>query len=68
MDILFFGDREISEPGLIVPHPRLAERAFVLVPLAEIAPDKLHKGTSIAELARNSDQSGMTIQQGPDWL
>ena len=68
MDILFFGNREISQPGLIVPHPRLAERAFVLVPLAEIAPDKLHKGTSIAELARNSDQSGMTIQQGPDWL
>ena len=34
MDILFFGNREISEPGLIVPHPRLAERAFVLVPLA----------------------------------
>ncbi len=37
LDILLFGDRAISEPGLEIPHPRLAERAFVLVPLAEIA-------------------------------
>ncbi len=68
MDILFFGNREISEPGLIVPHPRLADRAFVLVPLTEIAPEKMHKGRSIAELALKSDQSGMKVQQGPDWL
>ena len=68
MDILFFGDREISEPGLIVPHPRLVDRAFVLVPLAEIAPVKMHKGKSIAKLAVESDQSGMTVQQGSDWL
>lgn len=68
MDILFFGDREISEPGLIVPHPRLAERAFVLVPLAQIAPEKMHKGKPVSELALKSDQSGMTVQQGPDWF
>ena len=38
LDILLFGNRKISEPGLEIPHPRLAERAFVLVPLNEIAP------------------------------
>jgi 2-amino-4-hydroxy-6-hydroxymethyldihydropteridine diphosphokinase len=37
LDILLFGDREIDAPGLVVPHPRLRERAFVLVPLAEVA-------------------------------
>jgi 2-amino-4-hydroxy-6-hydroxymethyldihydropteridine diphosphokinase len=37
LDLLLFGERKISEPGLNVPHPRLAERAFVLVPLNEIA-------------------------------
>jgi 2-amino-4-hydroxy-6-hydroxymethyldihydropteridine diphosphokinase len=39
MDILLHGERVLDEPGLHVPHPHLAQRAFVLVPLAEIAPD-----------------------------
>jgi 2-amino-4-hydroxy-6-hydroxymethyldihydropteridine diphosphokinase len=38
LDLLLFGDREVSEPGLTVPHPRLAERAFALEPLAELDP------------------------------
>ena len=38
LDILFHGDLILSEPGLEIPHPRLAQRAFVLVPLHEIAP------------------------------
>jgi len=38
LDLLLYGDQEIDEPGLIVPHPRMGERAFVLAPLAEIAP------------------------------
>jgi 2-amino-4-hydroxy-6-hydroxymethyldihydropteridine diphosphokinase len=42
LDLLLYGDRVISLPGLVVPHPRLAERKFVLVPLAEIAPDAVH--------------------------
>jgi 2-amino-4-hydroxy-6-hydroxymethyldihydropteridine diphosphokinase len=37
LDILLFGDLEICEPGLDIPHPRLVERAFVLIPLNEIA-------------------------------
>jgi 2-amino-4-hydroxy-6-hydroxymethyldihydropteridine diphosphokinase len=36
LDLLLYGDRVIEEPGLIVPHPRMHERAFVLLPLAEI--------------------------------
>jgi 2-amino-4-hydroxy-6-hydroxymethyldihydropteridine diphosphokinase len=39
LDLLVFGEREVSEPGLTVPHPRLAERAFALEPLAELDPD-----------------------------
>ena len=38
LDLLLYADERIDEPGLVVPHPRLHERAFVLVPLAEIAP------------------------------
>lgn len=39
LDLLLYGDEQIDEPGLTVPHPRLHERAFVLEPLAEIAAD-----------------------------
>lgn len=42
IDILFYGDRVVETPELVVPHPRLTERAFVLIPLAEIAPDLVH--------------------------
>ncbi len=42
IDILFYGRRIIETPGLTVPHPRIAERAFVLAPLAEIAPSMVH--------------------------
>ncbi len=53
IDIIAFEDLEIDESGLTLPHPRLFERAFVLVPLAEIAPDRKIKGITIADaLAR----------------
>jgi len=42
LDLLLFGDRMVRETGLQVPHPLLAQRAFVLVPLAEVAPDAVH--------------------------
>jgi 2-amino-4-hydroxy-6-hydroxymethyldihydropteridine diphosphokinase len=38
LDVLIYGDLILDEPGLTIPHSRLGERAFVLVPLAEIAP------------------------------
>jgi len=45
IDILYFGEKEILEKDLIVPHPRMAERRFVLLPLSTIRPDMLVKGT-----------------------
>lgn len=42
LDILLFGDRVIDRPGLQIPHPRMAERRFVLKPLVHIAPDAIH--------------------------
>ena len=42
IDILFFGERIMRTSSLVIPHPRLHERKFILVPLAEIAPDLLH--------------------------
>jgi len=42
IDILFYDDITSEQPGLVIPHPCIPERAFVLVPLAEIAPDYLH--------------------------
>jgi len=58
LDILVFGDRLIDEPGLHVPHPHLHERAFVLLPLAEIAPDLIVPGHGrVDDLARRIDAS-----------
>jgi 7,8-dihydro-6-hydroxymethylpterin-pyrophosphokinase len=52
IDILFYGDSVIRTEDLTVPHPRVAERAFVLVPLSEIAPRMVHplSRTTIADL------------------
>jgi 2-amino-4-hydroxy-6-hydroxymethyldihydropteridine diphosphokinase len=60
LDILLYGDRTVHEPGLIIPHPRMHERAFVLVPLAEIAPDATLPGSGRAvDLARTVNASGL---------
>ncbi|MBE9557359.1 MAG: 2-amino-4-hydroxy-6-hydroxymethyldihydropteridine diphosphokinase [Proteobacteria bacterium] len=47
LDIVFFGDEVIDLPDLTVPHPRLAERAFVLRPLADIASARMHPVTGL---------------------
>lgn len=53
LDLLLFGDRCIDEEELIVPHPRMHERCFVLEPLSELAPQWVHprSGVTVAELA-----------------
>ncbi|MFA5308832.1 MAG: 2-amino-4-hydroxy-6-hydroxymethyldihydropteridine diphosphokinase [Dehalococcoidales bacterium] len=42
IDILLYGDKEVNTKDLVIPHPSMAERSFVLIPLAEIAPDVEH--------------------------
>jgi 2-amino-4-hydroxy-6-hydroxymethyldihydropteridine diphosphokinase len=49
LDLLLYGDEQIGEPGLTVPHPRLHERRFVLEPLAELAPDLVVPGRGSVE-------------------
>lgn len=48
IDILVYGNQSIDTPDLVIPHPRMLERGFVLVPLAEIAPDLVITGTSLS--------------------
>jgi len=53
LDLLMFGDLVISTDDLVVPHPAMAERGFVLTPLADIAPEVIHpvRGVSIRDLS-----------------
>jgi 2-amino-4-hydroxy-6-hydroxymethyldihydropteridine diphosphokinase len=59
LDLLLFGSRCIDEPGLVIPHPRMHERAFVLIPLVEIAPDLDIPGHGrVADLIRRIGAQG----------
>ncbi|MGE5508099.1 MAG: biotin--[acetyl-CoA-carboxylase] ligase [Chitinophagales bacterium] len=59
LDLLLFGEETRSSPALTLPHPRLTERAFVVQPLAELAPElTLPGGTSVAALAERLGQAG----------
>lgn len=61
IDILLFGDRSVQEEGLEIPHPRMTERAFVLAPLAEIAPGLMIDGQPIETRLAGLDSSGITL-------
>jgi 2-amino-4-hydroxy-6-hydroxymethyldihydropteridine diphosphokinase len=61
IDILTYDDMTIDEPALKVPHPRLAERAFVLVPLVEIAPRLMAGGRTVADWLTRVDPAGVAI-------
>jgi 2-amino-4-hydroxy-6-hydroxymethyldihydropteridine diphosphokinase len=59
IDLLAYDDVAIDEPGLTLPHPRLLERAFVLVPLAEIVPDRIVAGVRVRDALARLDTSGI---------
>ena len=61
LDLLLYGDVVLNTPDLTIPHPRMNERAFVLVPLAEIAPLWIEprSGNKIAKLLKSVDTSGV---------
>jgi 2-amino-4-hydroxy-6-hydroxymethyldihydropteridine diphosphokinase len=59
IDIIAFDGLELDEPGLTLPHPRLFERAFVLAPLAEIAPDRRIRGIAIKDALAQLDARGI---------
>ena len=60
LDILLYGDQVVAEPDLTVPHPRLAERNFVLYPLADLVPTLvLPNGTPLTELLAKCESGGI---------
>src|SRR5262245_14915231 len=68
IDILLFGYRAVHESSLDIPHPRMLERAFALVPLAEIAPDLMLGGKAVSEHLAAIDHSGIVrLPDGKDW-
>jgi len=76
LDILLLGDLEIREPGLVIPHPRLAERAFVLVPLCEIAAEVVvpGRGLTVEQLfarwlqGKKNESDAVVRVQSDAWL
>ncbi len=69
IDVLLYGDVVVATAELSIPHPLLAERHFVLVPLAELASDVTHPvfGKMIGELAEDMDFGGLEHLEGPEW-
>lgn len=59
LDLLDVAGVTLDEPDLVLPHPRIAERAFVLVPLAEIVPDRVIAGRTVAAMAAAIDRTGI---------
>ncbi|HET9818423.1 MAG TPA: 2-amino-4-hydroxy-6-hydroxymethyldihydropteridine diphosphokinase [Rhodanobacteraceae bacterium] len=59
LDLLLYGNAELHEPGLDIPHPRLHERSFVLMPLADLAPDlEVPEQGRVADLLARVDNAG----------
>lgn len=68
VDVLTYAEQTLKEPGLEIPHPRMTLRAFVLLPLSEIAPELTLGGRSVEDLLQNVDPEGISIvESGGDW-
>jgi 2-amino-4-hydroxy-6-hydroxymethyldihydropteridine diphosphokinase len=64
LDIVLYGDSAVQEPGLTIPHARMLERAFVMVPLAEVAPDAAVPGHGrVRDLATRVDAASVAQLQ-----
>ena len=59
IDILLYGDRTVDEPGLTIPHPRIQDRAFVLLPLVDILPGATVSGRTVQEWVDAIDGEGI---------
>jgi 2-amino-4-hydroxy-6-hydroxymethyldihydropteridine diphosphokinase len=68
IDILVYGDLAIRSEQLTIPHPRMTERAFVLMPLADIAPDLNIRGRKVREWLDEVDAAGIEVaDERKDW-
>lgn len=68
VDVLTYSGRTLKQPGLEIPHPRMTQRAFVLMPLREIAPDLTLGGRSLDDLLKSVDREGISIvESGGTW-
>ncbi len=69
IDILLYGEAIVRDDDLVIPHAAMLERHFVMMPLAEIAPDAVHPllGKTIGELAEDVDVAGLEHVEGPEW-
>lgn len=66
LDVLTYGDLEYSDRRLTLPHPRITERAFVLVPLHDLAPNLLFDGKPVSAWLDDVDRSGITVVDPAD--
>ena len=61
IDVLTYGDKTIETERVEIPHPRMTERAFVLMPLADIAPQIMVNGRSVTDWLQDADKTGIRI-------
>jgi len=66
LDIIFYDDLVLDAPGLVLPHPRLEGRGFVLLPLADLAADFRHpaSGETVRQMCAKADLSGIELYEG----
>lgn len=67
IDILLYGSERIDEPGLTIPHPRIQERAFVIRPLADVAPEAEIAGRSVNDWLATLDVTGIETVAEAGW-
>lgn len=68
LDVLAYGDVALHDERLTIPHPRMKQRAFVLMPLADLAPDLVLEGRRVADWLADADKAGIEVAETDcDW-